>query len=139
MADWKEPHSAAFRAIKDAVCSDTVLSFPDFAKPFTVVADASLAGTGAVLLQDDRPVAFTSKKFSPAERNYTTSEQELLAIVHALKEWRCYLEGGKPFRILSDHKPLVFVDGIPTLNRRQARWMEFLSRFTYKIEHLKAT
>jgi hypothetical protein len=60
---------------------------PDFAKPFEVIADACINGTGAVLLQEGHPIAFTSHKFAPAERNYTTGDQELLALITALKEW----------------------------------------------------
>ena len=98
------------------------------------MADASLLGTGAVLLQGGQPVAFTSKKLSPAERNYTTGEQELLAVKRALHTWRCYLDG-VPFVVVTDHKPLTFLQGVPTLSRRQARWMEFLSRFNYTWEY----
>ncbi len=75
-------------------------------------------------------MAFTSQKFSFAERNSTTGEQELLAVVHALREWRCYLEG-RPFVIKTDHRPLTFLQGVPSLNRRQARWMELMARFNF--------
>ncbi len=67
---------------------------PDFDKPFEVISDASLLGTSAVLLQDKLPIAYSSKKYIPAENNYTVSEQEMLGIVHALTEWRCF--GGVP-------------------------------------------
>lgn len=53
----------------------------------------TLHGIGAVLLQGGRPIPFGSKKFSPAEKNYDTSQRELLAIIHALKQWRCYVAG----------------------------------------------
>ncbi|GIL51402.1 hypothetical protein Vafri_7300, partial [Volvox africanus] len=121
-----------FTAVKQAVGADIVLRFPDDSLPFRieVVSDASIHGTGAVLLQEGKPVAFLSKKFSGAERKYTTGEQELLAVVHALREWRCYLEG-RAFVVKTDHKPLTFLQGVPTLNRRQARWMEFMARFNY--------
>ncbi|GIL67083.1 hypothetical protein Vafri_20518, partial [Volvox africanus] len=69
------------------------------------------------------------------ETRYTTGEQELLAVIHALKEWRCYLEG-RPFTLKTDHKPLTFLQSVPTLNRRQARWMEFLARFDCVWEHI---
>ena len=91
---WTPVHDTAFQAIKTALVNPPVLALPDFTKPFAVVSDASLQGTGAVLLQEGRPIAFTSKKFIAAERNYTTGEQELLGVITALKEWRCYLEGG---------------------------------------------
>jgi len=68
-----------------------------------------------------------------AEVNYTVSEQELLAIVHALRIWRCYLEGCNGLRIVTDHKPISYMDGRIDLSRRQARWAEFLSRFDYEL------
>jgi hypothetical protein len=58
-----------------------------------MVLDASGVGLGAVLLQDGRPVAFESRKLSPAEQNYAVIEHEMLGVIHALKTWRCYLEG----------------------------------------------
>ncbi len=114
-----------------------LLRYPDFTKPFTfeVVSDASLLGMGAVLLQEGAPVAFTSKKFSPAEKNYTTGEQELVGVVHALREWRCYLEGPQEVTIVADHHPLIYLKTQPHLSRKQARWAEFLSRFHITWQH----
>jgi transposase InsO family protein len=137
-AAWTPECQAAFDALKRAVAADIVLRFPDYSQPFRVevVSDASLDGLGAVLLQQGRPVAFMSKKLSAAERNYTTGEQELLAVVQALREWRCYLEG-QPFVVKTDHKPLTFLQGVPTLNRRQARWLEYMARFNFTWEHCR--
>jgi hypothetical protein len=81
-------------------------------------------------MQDGRPVAYRSKKFSPAEVNYTTGEQELLGIIQALDEWRCYLEGSEMV-LVTDHKPITYLDTQPHLSRRQARWVEKLARFNY--------
>ncbi|GIL73953.1 hypothetical protein Vretifemale_3950, partial [Volvox reticuliferus] len=64
--------------------------------------------------------------------------QELLAIIHALREWRFYLEG-RPFVVKTDHKPLTFLQGVPTLNRRQARWLEYMARFNFTWEHLSGS
>jgi hypothetical protein len=108
---------------------------PDLNKPFQVITDSSGYAIGAVLIQDGQPVAFESRKMNPAQRNYHTTDKELLAIVHALKLWRCYLAGAK-FEILTDHKPLIYLRTQPVLSQRQARWSEFLSEFFVNWEYL---
>ncbi|GIL68945.1 hypothetical protein Vafri_22205, partial [Volvox africanus] len=137
LESWTSECQQAFEELKRVVADDITLAFPDHSLPFLVelFSDALIYGSGAVLLQEGRPIAFTSKKFSGAETRYTTGEQELLAVIHALKEWRCYLEG-RPFTLKTDHKPLTFLQSVPTLNRRQARWMEFLARFDCVWEHI---
>ncbi|KAJ9520427.1 hypothetical protein QJQ45_000174 [Haematococcus lacustris] len=90
------------------------------------------------LMQDGYPLAYLSRKLSPAEINYTTGEQEFLSLVTACKEWRCYLEG-VPFTLFTDHQPLVALPTQKVLSRRQARWMEFMSRFSYSLVHIAGT
>ena len=68
-----------------------------------------------------------------AEKNYPVSEQELLAVVHALRTWRCYLEGCVGLTVITDHKPNTFLESQQVLSRRQARWSEFLSRFSFEL------
>jgi hypothetical protein len=131
-AAWKPAEVQAFERVKRALTTAPVLALPDLGAPFTIMSDASNLGCGAVLLQNGRAVAFTSRKFIPAERNYTTGEQELLGLITALKEWRCYVEGST-VTLLTDHHPLVYLQTQATLSRRQTRWMEFLSRFNYEI------
>jgi Reverse transcriptase (RNA-dependent DNA polymerase)/RNase H-like domain found in reverse transcriptase/Integrase zinc binding domain/Chromo (CHRromatin Organisation MOdifier) domain/gag-polyprotein putative aspartyl protease/Integrase core domain len=133
--NWGPEQQHAFDALKHALTSEPVLVLPDTRKPFQVISDASVNGTGAILMQDGKVCAYHSKKFSRAEYNYTTTEQELLGVVHALKEWRCYLEGGMQCTLVTDHNPLVYLQEQPQLSRRQSRWMEFLSRFNYKWEY----
>jgi len=128
---WSANHTELFEKLKEALVTAPVLVLPDFEKPFTVVSDASLLGTGAVLLQDGRPVAYTSKKFNSAEKNYTTTEQELLGAVSALKEWRCYTEGSKDLKVVTDHHPLKFLASQPILSRRLARWEQELMGFDF--------
>jgi hypothetical protein len=123
--EWTPKCHEAFEGIKHALTHAPVLASPDSLKPFTVVCDASLLGVGGVLLQDDRPVAFESRKLSPAELNYTTGEQELLAVVHCLTVSRCYLEGPR-FTVITDHCPNTYLQTQANLSRQQARWSEFL-------------
>lgn len=132
---WNEqgPEFKAFHELKEALTSAPVLALPNLNGTFEVHTDASVHGTGGVLIQNDRVVAYTSSKFSTAEYNYTTGEQEFLALVRALQVWRCYLEGSPEVLLVTDHHPLVYLQSQSSLSRRQARWMEFLSRFNWRI------
>ncbi|KAJ9525376.1 hypothetical protein QJQ45_003220 [Haematococcus lacustris] len=132
---WPPAELDAFNALKQAISNVPMLKLPDHSKPFQVHCDASLEGIGAVLMQDGYPLAYYSRKLIPAEVNYTTGEQELLALVSACQQWRCYLEG-VPFTLYTDHRPLISLPTQNILSRRQTRWMEFLARFSYAIEYL---
>lgn len=135
---WTDECQAAFEGVKHALTHAPVLKLPELDKPFIVWSDASIHGTGAVLLQDDRPVAYTSAKFKPAEYNYSTTDQECLGAIHALEEWRCYLEGSPLVTLVTDHQPLVYLQtkqNADMISRRQARWVERLSRFHFNWEY----
>ena len=127
---WTPGYQQAFESLKTSLITAPVLAVPDFAKPFEIEADASDFCLGAVLLQDGHPIAYESRTFIPAERNYPTGERELCAVVHALKIWRCYLWGNR-FTVKSDHEPLKYLQSKGTLSPRQARWSEFLSAYDY--------
>ena len=131
---WTVKEQVAFEHVKECLCTAPVLAHPDWGKPFEVISDASLLGTGAVLLQEGRPVAFTSKKFDETESWYITTEQEHLGVIRALQEWRCYLEGSES-TLITDHNSLIWLQTQPMLSRKQARWMELMSRFHYKWEY----
>ncbi|KAJ9520420.1 hypothetical protein QJQ45_000181 [Haematococcus lacustris] len=87
---WPQAELDAFNALKQAISNVPMLKLPDHSKPFQVHCDASLEGIGAVLMQDGYPLAYYSRKLIPAEVNYTTGEQELLALVSACQQWRAY-------------------------------------------------
>lgn len=136
---WSDKCQEAFEGVKLALINAPVLALPDLNKPFEVWSDASLFGTGAVLLQDGHAVAFLSHRFSPAERNYTTTDQEALGVIHALQQWRCYLEGAPDVTVVTDHQPLTYLGSLKAsglLSRRQARWISFLQdqhiRWSYR-------
>ena len=129
---WTDECEHVFENVKYALTCASVLTLLKLGEPFEVVSDASLLGPGVVLLQRGKPIAFESKKYSPAERNYATGEQELAAVVHTMRTWRCYLEGSD-CTIVTDHNPLVYLKTQQTLSRRQTRWLEFLEQnFVYR-------
>ena len=132
--EWNNECDAAFADIKHALCNAPVLALPDLDRPFEVICDACGVGVGAVLLQDGRPVAFDGKRLSPAEQNYGVGEQELLAVIHALELWRCYLDG-TDFTVVTDHSPNTFFASKAVLSPRQIRWAERLSRFQFTWEY----
>jgi hypothetical protein len=132
---WDGACQQAFQNVKYALTHALVLAMPDFTQPFEFVADARgdrfSGALGAVLLHNGHPIAFESRKFTLAEVCYTTTEQELLAVVHALKTWRCYLEGAVKVTVVTNHCPNTFFSTLPELNRRQARWLETLQVFDF--------
>ena len=136
---WGDREEASFKGIKKEFMEDVTLQHFDWDRPARLETDASDRGTGGVLLQPDsnnnwRPVAFFSRKMSPAESNYEIYDKELLAIVQAFEEWRPELEGSsEPVEVITDHKALEYFMRSRLLSRRQARWSEFLSRFNFKI------
>ena len=87
-----------------------------------------------MLFRSLHPVAFFSKKHSPAECNYEIYDKELMAIIRCFEEWRAELQSSiNPIRVLSDHKNLEYFMTNKLLSRRQARWAQFLSQFDFKI------
>src|SRR5467141_525887 len=139
---WKASEQSAFDKLKESVTSAPVLVSPDSTKPFRIEADSSDFATGAVLSQvsaeDEKwhPVAFFSKSLSPVERNYEIHDKEMLAIIRSLQEWRHFVEGTEhPCEILTDHKNLEYFMTAKQLNRRQARWSLYLSRFDFTLSH----
>ena len=82
---WEKKHQDAFTLMKQTIAKDTLLAFPNFSKPFTIHTDASKVQLGAVISQDERPIAFYSRKLNPAQTRYTITARELLSIVETLK------------------------------------------------------
>ena len=133
---WSEACDSAFNSIKQLLTTAPVLALPDPTRPFEVVTDACQTGIGAVLLQDGRPVAFTGRLLSPAEQRYSTTDQELLAVIYAVAQWRCYLQGAlHDFTLVTDHHPNTYFATQPNLTRRQARWSEKLQEYNFQWQY----
>ena len=142
---WEEEEQAVFDKLKKAFMTRPVLVAPDLDKEFRVEVDALNYATGGVLLikcSDDlwRLVAFISKSLSDIERNYEIYNKEILAIVRCLEAWRHFLEGTVvKFEIWTDHKNLEYFMKAQKLNRQQARWVLYLSRFDFVLKHIPRT
>lgn len=151
---WTEECQRAFEGLKKAFSEAPILAMFEPGLETVLETDASDFVTAAVLSQRGRdgilrPVAFLSKKMTPAECNYDIYDKELMAIVKAFEEWRPELSAAehveefenlpgdqdKPILVLSDHKNLEYFMSTKQLNRRQARWAEFLSGFNFKITY----
>jgi len=138
---WGEKQQVAFDLLKQRVTSAPILIQPDVRKPFRIETDASDYAVGAVLSQlceDEkwRPVAFISKSLSDTERNYPIHDKELLSVIRALEEWRHLLEGAThTVDVYNDHRNLTYFMQAQNLNRRQARWSLYLSRFNFVMHH----
>ena len=134
---WTPECEDHFNALKVDLTTAPVLSAPDTNAPYEIVADACGTGIGAVLMQNEKPLSYESRKYNPAEQNYTVTEQELLALVNALKTWRYLLEGlpKEQLTLVTDHNPLVSMPTVQNMSRRQARWSELLQRFPCTWKH----
>ena len=126
--EWGEKHQEALEALKEKLSTAPILRSPNPEIEYLVTTDASDLAVGAVISQEDHPIAYYSRKLNTAEQNYATHEKETLAIVDAVREWKRYLEGSH-FKVITDHLSLKYLHTQPTLSRRQARWMEILAEF----------
>jgi hypothetical protein len=129
---WTDVHEKAFNLLKDKLTNAPLLCLPNFDKPFEIECDASGVGIGAVLMQDSKPIAFFSEKLNGAALNYSTYDKELYALVRALQIWQHYL-WAREFVIHSDHQSLKFLKSQGKLQKRHAKWLEFIEMFPSHI------
>ncbi|KAI5716006.1 hypothetical protein M8J77_025889 [Diaphorina citri] len=127
-------YNEAFHSLKSALMNEPVLKYPNFSKQFTLTTDASNFAIGAVLSQDNHPIAYASRTLNEHEKNYSTIEKELLAIVWATKHYRPYLFGQK-FKIITDHRPLTWLINLKEPSSKLVRWRLKLEEYDYEIEY----
>ncbi|GJX96336.1 putative reverse transcriptase domain-containing protein [Tanacetum coccineum] len=132
--EWGDKQEAAFQTLKTKLCSAPILALPQGAENFIVYCDASHKGLGAVLMQNEKVIAYASRQLKIHEKNYTTHDLELGAVVFALKIWRHYLYGTK-CTVFTDHKSLQHILDQKELNMRQRRWLELLSDYDCEIRY----
>jgi cleavage and polyadenylation specificity factor subunit 1 len=139
--DWTPELTHAFEECKASLSQAAILVHPDSAAPISLVTDASTTAMGAVLQQRShnawQPLAFFSKKMSPAQQKYSAYDRELLAIYEAVKYFRHMVEA-RHFVIFTDHKPLTYAFGQKhdKCSPRQFNHLDFISQFTTDIRHI---
>ncbi|GKB45213.1 putative reverse transcriptase domain-containing protein, partial [Tanacetum coccineum] len=132
--DWGDKQEAAFQLLKQKLCSAPILALPEGSEDFIAYCDASKKGLGAVLMQREKVISYASRQLKIHEKNYTTHDLELGAVVFALKIWRHYLYGTK-CTVFTDHKSLQHILDQKELNMRQRRWLELLSDYDCEIRY----
>jgi hypothetical protein len=128
-------HQQAFNNVKAAIAKETVLAYLEFSKPFEIYTDAFSMQLGAVITQDNRPIAFFSRKLSETQQKYSVTEIELLAIVETLKEFKGIL-WGQNIMVYTDHKNLTR-DALGLTSDRVYQWWLLLEEYTPQIIYIK--
>lgn len=109
---WDEPQEKTFVTLRNTLCEEPVLQYPDFNNEFNVTEDASEYAIDGALSQGpigiDLPISYCSRLLNAAEKNYSTIERELLTIVYAVHYFRPYLYG-REFILVTDHRPIVWL------------------------------
>nr|GEU33996.1 reverse transcriptase domain-containing protein [Tanacetum cinerariifolium] len=132
--DWGDKQEEAFRIIKQKLCSVPILALPEGSEDFVVYCDASIKGLDEVLMQRENVIAYGSRQLKVHEKNYTTHDLELGAVVFALNIWRHYLYETR-CTVFTDHKSLQHILDQKELNMRQCRWLELLSDYDCEIRY----
>ncbi|CAB0039435.1 unnamed protein product [Trichogramma brassicae] len=139
---WGEEQQAAFERIKALIASAPMLSRPSFEHEFVVQTDASDSGLGAILTQnidgEEKVLCFASRTLNKAERNYSVTERECLAVLWAIRKFRPYVEGYR-FRVITDHSSLRWLHNLRNPTGKLSRWSLELQQFDYIVEHRKGT
>jgi hypothetical protein len=139
--NWTDECENSFQVMIKLLSNPPILAFPDFTKPFHLATDASNVGIGAVLYQIsskglEQVIYYASRTLNAAERNYSTIERELLAIVYSVEKFRYYLYG-KEFIINTDHNPLTYLNNLTLSSSRLTRWRLKLAEYNFKILYKK--
>ncbi|GKD14132.1 putative reverse transcriptase domain-containing protein, partial [Tanacetum coccineum] len=133
----KEEHEEHLKLILELLKKEEfapILALPKGSENFIVYCDASHKGLGDVLMQNEKVISYASRKLKIYEKNYTTHDLELGAVVFALKMWRHYLYGTR-CTMFTDHKSLQHILDQNELNMRQRRWLELLSDYDCDIRY----
>ena len=136
--EWQPQQEQAFQELKQLCTQAPVLTYFDVTKQVEIQCDASSTGIGAVLLQENKPVAYSSRALTETETRYAQIEKEMLAIVHSLKKFHSYVFGGK-ILVYTDHKPLeqIFKKPLAAAPMRLQRMLLAIQWYDLEIQYRK--
>lgn len=135
---WESEQAHAFEELKKRLTSAPILVQADYSQPFILRTDASNYALGAVLLQgegaEERPLEYASRLLTSAEKNYSTTEREALAVVWAVERFRGYIDGHQVI-VRSDHQPLKWLLTVKSPSGRLVRWALKLQSFNITYQY----
>jgi len=132
---WTDEHQKAYDDVKKAIARDVLLAYPNYSEVFEIYTDASSRQLGAVITQNNRILAFFSRKLSDTQKRYSVTELELLSIVECLKEFKGMLWGQR-IKVFTDHKNLI-QDALGLASDRVYRWRLLLEEYGPEIVYIK--
>lgn len=139
--EWTNECEKSFNFLKNALTTTPVLDYPDFseANEFILQTDASnIAISGILSNKNNKPIAYASRTLNKAEVNYPTVQKELLAIFWSVKHFRPYLYG-RHFKILTDHKPLIYLFNLTDPSSRLTKFRLGLEEYDFHVEYIKGS
>ena len=136
---WTNVENESFLTLKARLMNPPILAHPNVNQPYTVTADASSYGVGAILSQknekgEEHVISYYSKKLSPTQRNYSATDLELLACSLAIDQFRPYLFGRK-FTLVTDHRPIIYLQNLENPSSRYFRFIMKLQELNFSITH----
>ena len=136
--NWTEKCENAFTELRDALTKPPVLAYPEYDEPYILETDASDQSAGFILSQRQdgkiRPIAYSGKRLNDAQRNYSTTEKEALAVVLGFQQFDSFLRGNK-VQVVTDHIALKWLLSNKNPKGRLARWVAYLQQFNFEVQH----
>ena len=136
--EWTNEMEEAFEQLKIEAAKEVELAYPCYKEgspPLEIYVDASQTGAGAMLKQNNRPIAYASMTFNKAQRNYSTLEREIAALRFGITNMKPFLLGTK-FICYTDHQPIVYMNKMKMANSRLARTFQELSEYDFIIKYI---
>jgi hypothetical protein len=130
---WTPEIQQAFEEMKALMAAEVLCDYPDHNEPFKIYTDAPNYQFGACIMQDNRPVAYYSRKLNSAQRNYATIDKELLCVVATLKEFQSMLLGAE-LHIYTDHKNIL---NVGNLSEQRLRWISYVDEYGPTIHDIE--